>query len=617
MSSSPQTTTGRHIEMDDRRLSLGKVDQQARDPGDCPLSSAVDVEPPARPLSDRSDADLLSRFIDERSEAAFGELVARYQRLVMGVALRQVSDRHRAEDVFQATFLVLAERASRIRNPHSLAAWLHGTARRIGLQALSDLQAQTMSSRLTEPTVDQPVLAELQAAFERQTLDTEIELLPEKFRVPLVLHYLDGLTGREVADRLGLSVDTVEGRLKQGRSRLRERLLRKGIGLGALFMAFQMTQQTAVASTLVEATTNASIAWVQHQSLEACSANAARLAGKELAMMSATKTTTLLACAAALCLGTGVIGVLAFADGAGIGTASQGSPTSVVKVSTTTGQTDSTIVTSASGTAGESAEATIPIRVPQATPVADILNVNLPQSNGKAAFTGFSQAREELEAKLDMSYAEAGGSPDVLQKTEELGAKLMSLQKSLGIPIKIDKTRLTDFGVGLDTEIEPIVASPQSTARDVLDELLEDLELTCIVKNDVLTITTAEYANQFTEVVVYDVRDLDSLISPEELATLITIQTGSEGLGTWVTTHGAGSNDPISMPGALVVRQTQSVHRQIAQLLKQLREYAAQPGVDKLERTDTPKTEATKQTGAPQPANGEGTRTTGNGGGFF
>src|SRR5262245_57966298 len=77
-----------------------------------------------------SDAELLVRYARGRDDEAFEELLARHGPLVWGVCRRLVSDRHTAEDAFQATFLVLARRAKTIRRPESLACWLHGVARR-------------------------------------------------------------------------------------------------------------------------------------------------------------------------------------------------------------------------------------------------------------------------------------------------------------------------------------------------------------------------------------------------------------------------------------------------------------------------------------------------------
>ncbi|HVJ86499.1 MAG TPA: sigma factor, partial [Caulifigura sp.] len=88
---------------------------------------------PARRPSDR---ELISRFLAARDESAFAEIVRRYSRLVMSVALHALRDQHAAEDAFQATFLVLARSARRIRNRDSLASWLHGTTFRVSRRLL-------------------------------------------------------------------------------------------------------------------------------------------------------------------------------------------------------------------------------------------------------------------------------------------------------------------------------------------------------------------------------------------------------------------------------------------------------------------------------------------------
>ena len=65
--------------------------------------------------ADVSDRDLLTRFLKQQDEAAFRTLMERHSRLVLGVALRTLHDRHAAEDVLQATFLVFAQKARGIR----------------------------------------------------------------------------------------------------------------------------------------------------------------------------------------------------------------------------------------------------------------------------------------------------------------------------------------------------------------------------------------------------------------------------------------------------------------------------------------------------------------------
>src|SRR5438128_12607357 len=82
-----------------------------------------------------TDLELLARFAQARDEAAFTALVGRYGGLGLGVARRQLADRQRAEDVFQATFLALARPAPRLGRPATLANWLFTVALRLARQA--------------------------------------------------------------------------------------------------------------------------------------------------------------------------------------------------------------------------------------------------------------------------------------------------------------------------------------------------------------------------------------------------------------------------------------------------------------------------------------------------
>src|SRR5262245_49229684 len=83
----------------------------------------------------RTDAQLLQHFADGSDSTAFAALLHRHSRLVWSVCRHVLNREHDAEDAFQATFLVLARRATSIRKPQAVASWLYGVAHRIALRA--------------------------------------------------------------------------------------------------------------------------------------------------------------------------------------------------------------------------------------------------------------------------------------------------------------------------------------------------------------------------------------------------------------------------------------------------------------------------------------------------
>jgi RNA polymerase sigma factor (sigma-70 family) len=206
------------------------------------------------------DQELLGRFVRDRDEAAFTALVRRHGPMVAGVCRRILGRAPEAEDAWQATFLVLARRAALIRG--SAGGWLHAVAWRVA-RRLRAQRARRPEVPLGEVDVARPdTTAEATWREVRQALDEELGRLPERYRAPLVLCYLEGMTQDEAARQLGWAPGVLRGRLDRGRERLRGRLKRRGLGLSAALLGTALGESAsagAVPAALVVATVEAAL----------------------------------------------------------------------------------------------------------------------------------------------------------------------------------------------------------------------------------------------------------------------------------------------------------------------------------------------------------------------
>jgi RNA polymerase sigma factor (sigma-70 family) len=196
--------------------------------------------------ADLSDRQLLERFVHLKDEAAFETIVWRYAGMVLGTCRRILHDRHHAEDAFQATFLVLFHKAASIHQRDSLSSWLFKVAYRVALKARDRLGPRPGRAELAEPAAPEAP-CDLVWRDLRPVLDQQLDRLPEKYRAPLVLHYLEGKTVEQVARELDWPQGTVAGRLDRARRLLRKRLVCQGITLSAPALAALLAQGTASA----------------------------------------------------------------------------------------------------------------------------------------------------------------------------------------------------------------------------------------------------------------------------------------------------------------------------------------------------------------------------------
>jgi RNA polymerase sigma factor (sigma-70 family) len=193
-----------------------------------------------------TDRQLLERFIAERDEAAFEALVWRHGPTVLGVCRRMLRQDQDAEDAFQAAFLLLVRKARTIGNGQAVASWLYRVAYRVALRARA-------RQRPAEPLAGSDVAApetvpDVQWRDLRPVLDEEVGRLPEKYRAPFVLCYLDGKTNEEAARVLGCPKGTVLSRLAWARQRLRTRLTRRGIGGAGAVLGAAVAPEIAAAT---------------------------------------------------------------------------------------------------------------------------------------------------------------------------------------------------------------------------------------------------------------------------------------------------------------------------------------------------------------------------------
>jgi RNA polymerase sigma factor (sigma-70 family) len=208
---------------------------------------------------DLTDGQLLERFISRREEAAFTALVQRHGPMVLGVCQRELANEAHTADAFQATFLVLARKAGSIRKRDSVGSWLHGVAYRIARRAKVEAARRRAYERQVVEMPRADPLAAVVWRDLRPVLDEELDQLPEKYRAPLVLCYLEGKTHEEAARHLGWTNGTVCGRLARARDLLRGRLVRRGVVLSVSLMPAVLSQHAsaAVPAPLVVATAKA------------------------------------------------------------------------------------------------------------------------------------------------------------------------------------------------------------------------------------------------------------------------------------------------------------------------------------------------------------------------
>ncbi|QJW93602.1 RNA polymerase sigma factor [Frigoriglobus tundricola] len=177
-----------------------------------------------------TDRELLRRYTEHADQGAFEVLVRRHHDLVLAASARVLADPNDVADAVQATFLILVRRARRTDWRPNLGPWLYGVAHRVSVR----LQARSWRRPVPLGGAD-PVAPSVGPDLSRSEacalLHAELDLLPDRYRLPLILCYVEGETREAAAAALGVTCGIIKGRVRRGCEVLRVRLTRRGVTL--------------------------------------------------------------------------------------------------------------------------------------------------------------------------------------------------------------------------------------------------------------------------------------------------------------------------------------------------------------------------------------------------
>lgn len=192
---------------------------------------------------DSNDALLLQRYCKNGDPEAFSQIVQLYAGIVYGACRRIVRDSDLAKDIAQDTFFQLLRNASDVSG--SLAGWLHSVATRKAI----DVVRRDSARKVRESEYSSGKLQEAESWDEVSPyVDEALGQIDEALRQVLVKHFLEGLTMRETAERMGCSHATVSRKVDAGLDSLRAILKKRGVIVAAISLGVLMTQNAAQAA---------------------------------------------------------------------------------------------------------------------------------------------------------------------------------------------------------------------------------------------------------------------------------------------------------------------------------------------------------------------------------
>jgi RNA polymerase sigma factor (sigma-70 family) len=180
----------------------------------------------------KKDSELLTKFIKDDNLNAFEQIMLRYQKIVYNTCLQTLRDQTDAEDAAQATFLALIKKVKSLKNKDFLSTWLYKVAicvsKKMIRSNIRQREREVKYAMESKKSLETP--RRISILHENRVLIQEaIASLPERYSMPLIAHYFEEKSYKEVAADLGLSATAISTRISRGIEKIRKKLIRKGI----------------------------------------------------------------------------------------------------------------------------------------------------------------------------------------------------------------------------------------------------------------------------------------------------------------------------------------------------------------------------------------------------
>lgn len=522
------------------------------------------AETPQVDLTELSDRALLRRFAQSADEDAFRQLVDRHGPLVLAACRRGLSCSTDADDAFQATFLVLARSANKIRKGNSVAAWLYGVATRVAMRMRRNAARRSTHELMDTAAPEVDPLDELLARHDGNVADEELNKLPDSLRTPLVLRYLVGRSNAEVAEELGITIAALEGRLKRGKQRLRMRLLRRGVTLAVVVAMLKSTRVVAndIPSELVNSTVD--LAFSGSSATIAALANepatSTHIALQELSAMNVTILSKPVVAAATFggILAAALTAQVAFSQGEGHG---NGNPFALDAAASSSAEEEPAASTSLPAQRTSSAD---PFAADSASSVAapstrTITGATAANSASGRRIVDF-KPRSKSELAIERALAQPLNSLGLEFQSAPLSEVVNFLRDEYNIEVQIDIGSLDNLGVSPDEPVDVNIRNVN--LESAIELMLAPLDLTYVIDKQVLLILTEEDEEYRLEARVYPNPHLKDF-TVDKLMQVVAPDS-------WEVNKGQGT--AVEVHDRIIINQTYHVHKQINELLSQLME---------------------------------------------